>query len=94
MGNHEQLFDLDADPHELVNLAGRSDAAEVQERLRDRLLGELYGSDLDWVKDGKLVGLPHQAYSPKPDRGLSGQRGIHWPPPPLELSGKPVGAPG
>ena len=40
-----------------------------------------------------LVGLPDREYTLKPDRGLSGQRGIHWPPPPLDISGKPVGAP-
>lgn len=94
VGNVEQLFDLDEDPTEQVNLAGRPEVAAVQARLRQTLIGELYGGDLEWVKDGELVGLPDQEYTPRPDRGLSGQRGIHWPPPPLELSGKPVGAAG
>jgi arylsulfatase len=62
--------------------------------LTAQLIGEFYGGDLAWVKDGALVGLPDRTYVPRPDRGLSGQRGIHWPPPPLDNSGKPVGAPG
>jgi arylsulfatase len=85
---------LQHDPQELEDLAGSPRVAEVQQRLTEQLIGEFYGGDLAWVKDGALVGLPDQVYTPKPDRGLSGQRGIHWPPPPLELSGKPVGAPG
>ncbi len=94
VGNHVQLFDVVADPDETRNLAGRAEVAAEQERLTQRLIAELYGGDLAWVQDGRLVGLPDRAYAPRPDRGLSGQRGIHWPPPPLELSGKPVGAPG
>jgi arylsulfatase A-like enzyme len=93
VGNHCQLFDLEADPTERVDLAGQAELASVQARLTEQLINELYGGDLAWVEEGRLVGLPDQAYTLKPDRGLSGQRGIHWPPPPLELSGKPVGAP-
>ncbi len=58
------------------------------------LIGELYGGDEAWVQDGKLVGTPDREYRPGPNRGLSGQRGIHWPPPPLDLRGKQVGMPG
>lgn len=92
--NRVQLFDLENDPQELEDLAGTPHLADVQERLTAHLIGEFYGGDLAWVKDGVLVGLPDREYIPKPDRGLSGQRGIHWPPPPLDISGKPVGAPG
>ncbi len=93
-GNRVQLFDLQNDPQELEDLAGSAAVADVQARLTEQLIGAMYGGDEAWVKDGALVGLPDESYSPRPDRGLSGQRGIHWPPPPLELSGKPVGAPG
>ena len=94
VGNALQLFDLQGGLGEAHNLAGAPEVAEIQARLTQRLIAELYGGDTAWVQDGKLTGLPAQTYTPRPDRGLSGQRGIHWPPPPLELSGKPVGAPG
>jgi arylsulfatase len=94
VGDYTQLFDLENDPEERHNLAGLPDHAEIEERLTRLLIDELYGEDETWLHDGQLIGLPDQQYQPKPDRGLSGQRGIHWPPPPLDLSGKPVGAPG
>jgi arylsulfatase A-like enzyme len=94
VGNHLQLFDMRGGPGELRDLSGLPEVAAAQERLTQRLMAELYGGDTAWVQDGKLIGLPAKTYAPRPDRGLSGQRGIHWPPPPLELSGKPVGAPG
>ena len=94
VGNRLQLFDLQQDPQELENLADASHVAEVQQRLTEQLISEFYGDDVTWVKEGALVGLPDQTYTPKPDRGLTGQRGIHWPPPPLDVTGKPVGAPG
>ena len=31
--------------------------------------------DLDWVKDGQLVGLPDKEWRGKPNRSLSAQRG-------------------
>ena len=81
-GNYRQLFDLEEDPRELNDLADSSAHAEILERLTNHLMGELYGGDEDWVQDGKLVGLPDQAYRPSSNRALSGQRGLHWPPPP------------
>ena len=39
--NGEELYDMEADPHELVNLAGRPDAAAVQADLKNRLLEHL-----------------------------------------------------
>lgn len=94
VGNRVQLFDLQNDPNELEDLAGTPRLAQVQQQLVEQLIANFYGGDLEWVKDGELVGLPDLEYTPRPDRGLSGQRGIHWPPPPLDVSGKPVGAPG
>jgi arylsulfatase A-like enzyme len=94
VGNRLQLFDLERDPNELEDLAGSPIVTKVQERLTQHLITEFYGGDVAWVQAGVLVGLPDRQYTPRPDRGLSGQRGIHWPPPPLDVSGKPVGAPG
>jgi arylsulfatase A-like enzyme len=94
LGNHIQLFDLESDPNELEDLAGEPAVAEVQQALTEQLITNFYGSDLAWVKEGVLVGAPDRDFAPRPDRGLSGQRGIHWPPPPLDNSGRPVGAAG
>ena len=74
-GNCIQLFDLQNDPDEMQNLADDSTHASVREQLLHKLMEELYGEDLNWVKDGKLVGLPDKEYIPGPDRGLNNQRG-------------------
>lgn len=81
VGNHYQLFDMEADPKELTDLASDPAHAETLSRLTDSLIGQLYGSDEAWLQDGKLIGLPGKTYRHKPNRQLSGQRGTHWPPP-------------
>ena len=54
----------------------------VRRRLAERLQSELYGSDVDWIRDGQFVGLPNKPDDEAPDRTLSLQRGRHWPVPP------------
>jgi arylsulfatase len=83
-GNHLQLFDLHEDPDELRNLADDPDYAAVRARLEEGLAGELYGADVErgWVKDGKLAGFAAPPYQEHADRGLNGQRGLHFPQPP------------
>jgi arylsulfatase len=81
-GNRAQLFDLDEDPAEMRDLSASPAHRDLRERLTERLTAELYGSDLEWVRDGALVGLPDREVSPVPPPGLAGQRGSHWPPPP------------
>lgn len=81
-GNHRQLFDLQADPNELLNCAQDPAYAEPLERLTQELIRQLYGGDEAWVQDGTLVGLPDRAFAPGPNRGLTSQRGAHWPQPP------------
>lgn len=78
-GNRTQLFDLEEDPNECRDLSESVSHTEIRDRLTDILIGELYGSDEEWVQDGKLAGIPDQEYSPRPNRSLSGQRGSHWP---------------
>ena len=54
-----------------------------------------WGADFTqgWVVDGKLVGYDPGPFPGKPDRSLSGQRGLHFPlAPPLALD-KMVGFP-
>lgn len=94
VGNHTQLFDLEDDPDELTDLANLPEYQEVRDRLTELLVGELYGSDEEWLDaEGVLVGLPDIDFEPGPRRGLVGQRGIHWPQPPPDPSDRPTGIP-
>ena len=43
----------------------------VRERLTELLIQNLYGRDLEWVEDGRLVGEPDKAFVPSPNRGLA-----------------------
>lgn len=92
-GNCLQLFDLETDPHESRDLSEEPEYADLLAPLVARLVEELYGGDLAWVDGGRLVGAPDREVVSRANRGLSGQRGIHWPPPPLDVSGRVVGAP-
>ena len=85
VGNVIQLFDMQEDPRELEDRTGDPKLADVQTDLEKKLMDFLSGHEGDaiWVKGGKLVGLPEVSYEPRPNRGLSGQRGVHWPPPPI-----------
>ena len=40
-------------------------------RLEELLVGELYGGDLEWVEEGKLIGLPEVEWAP----GRTSRRG-------------------
>jgi arylsulfatase A-like enzyme len=82
VGNRRQLFDLESDPQELRDIAGSPEHGDVLAHLTTLLTGELYGGDEDWVREGELLGLPDRRFEPRPNRGLSGQRGDHWPLPP------------
>ena len=74
-GNRCQLFDLEKDPWEMEDVSEDPRYGEIRASLTHMLLGNLYGSDLEWVKEGKLVGRPDKTFIPSPNRGLSGQRG-------------------
>ena len=82
VGNCRQLFDTQEDPHELRDLSAASEHQHTLDRLTALLSAELYGSDEAWLRDGALVGLPDREFAPGPNKGLSSQRGQHWPPPP------------
>ncbi len=79
-GNFFQLFDIAEDPKELHDRAADPAFRPMLDRLKAALLAELYGSDAGFVKDGRLVGEPDAPDDRKPNRGLSGQRGVHFPP--------------
>ena len=82
VGNHRQLFDLQEDPNELVDLSTSANHAQIVHNLSEILISQLYGGDEAWLQDGQLVGRPNRPFTPGPNRGLSSQRGDHWPPPP------------
>lgn len=92
-GNHIQLFDLQEDPRECVNIADEPGLANIRRRLEVGLIGHLHGGDEAWIVDGKLAGFPAVDVSPAPNRDFSGQRGLHYPSPPLTNPADTVGAP-
>jgi len=91
-GNHIQLFDLEKDRQETNNLADDADSTKVRQRLETVLIEQLYGHDLEWVKNGKLVGMEAPVFRVEPNRAFSAQRGLHYPSPPIS-DHKVVGAP-
>ena len=93
-GNRLQLFDLDEDPREMEDLADVPGHRPLRDRLERELVHRLYGGDLDWVRDGSLVGFDPGPFRPKVNRALAGQRGIHYPQPPVDRPDVPVGQPG
>ncbi len=92
-GNVVQLFDLECDPQERHDCAEQADYLGIRTHLESVLVGQLYGDDLAWVHGGKLIGFPPVSTPFKADRGMSGQRGLHFPTPPLDPAGKQVGSP-
>ncbi|NKB69554.1 MAG: arylsulfatase [Candidatus Latescibacteria bacterium] len=67
----EQLFDLDADPHECRDLARTPDADALLEPWRQKLVGFLHERPEGFVEDGQLVaGRRHDPIMPdyEPDR--------------------------
>ncbi len=91
-GNVIQLFDLDADPREQHDLSADAGAADMRAKLTAALMENLYGEDLDAVENGELKGRGPTPVPPVANRGLSGQRGIHYPQPPVSDPSVIVGA--
>ncbi len=81
-GNAVQLFDVESDPFELRDLSDDAEHKGVLDELKGHLVNQLYGGDEAWVQDGHLVGRAARKFRAGPNRGLSSQRGHHWPPPP------------
>ena len=82
VGNHVQLFDMIDDPRELTNLAQDPTHTDTFARLKAVLVSEFYASDLEWLRDGELVGKPDCPYHWAAQRHLNSQRGDGWPPSP------------
>jgi arylsulfatase A-like enzyme len=91
-GNRFQLFDMVADPLERTDLSDRPEEAPRMAAMQALLRGALYGEDLALVDGDRFVGLPAPALRTPDNRGLSGQRGPHFPQPPATDPSSPVGA--
>lgn len=82
VGNCRQLFDVCADPLECEDVSRSATHAGVLAKLSAKLIAELHGGDEVWATEGELAGLPSRDFRPGPNKGLSSQRGHHWPTPP------------
>lgn len=61
----EQLFDLKSDPHELTDLASKTENGALLKTWRSRLVEHLAPRGEKWVRGGKLLLRPEsQTYSP------------------------------
>ena len=78
VGNRSQLFDLADDPRETHDLSDSAEHTETRHRLTEVLVENLYGPDLEWVRRGKLVGLPDAQPGGRPDRSFGSQRGLRF----------------
>ena len=77
VGNRYQMFDLLNDPIEMNDLSDDPQHSGEKARLTDLLVAQLYGADLGWIEDGRLVGLPdvEAVPHPNPQRGFGNPRG-------------------
>ena len=89
-GNIFQLFDLKNDPEELIDLSLKGDFQNHLNKLKTTLADSLYGDDLAFLNNKEIVGIPiNVSNDGKPslgllgERELLGQRGMHYPPPPI-----------
>ena len=79
VGNIFQLFNLKEAPNELKDVSNFKKFFEIKKSLIQKLVNSLYGSDLDWVSDGNLVGLTDIKWDGDlPERDLGGQRGLRF----------------
>jgi len=59
VNNCSQLFDLEKDPCETVDLAQNNQYGEIRKTMEAMLVSKLYGKDLNWCEEGKLIGMTH-----------------------------------
>ena len=75
-------FRFQEDPNELNDLANTLESEDIQKRLGNVLLNELYGSDGKWINGDQLVEESGKTLMPGSNRSLSATRGNRWPVPP------------
>lgn len=92
-GNIIQLFDIKNDPHELNDISKVPKMNVEIKKLTKILINNLYGEDKFFIKKGELIGNPvtvdistnsKTGLGLLGERELLGQRGIHYPPPPID----------
>ena len=92
-GNILQLFDIKNDPHELQDISKVPEMNVEIKKLTKLLINNLYGEDKFFIKNDELIGnsaILDISSSSKSglgllgERELLGQRGIHYPPPPVD----------
>ncbi len=92
-GNVLQLFDIKNDPYELKDISKTPKMNVEIKKLTKILINNLYGEDKFFIKNGELIGNSATldiTTSSKTglgllgERELLGQRGIHYPPPPVD----------
>jgi len=92
-GNVLQLFDLKKDPNELNDIFKKEALNKQILELKQELINNLYGEDKTLIKNGELLGIKETDNVPTEwkaglgllgERELLGQRGLHYPPPPIE----------
>jgi hypothetical protein len=66
---------MENDPREMADLSGDPEHAGEMERLGSLMVQNLYGSDLQWMEDGELVGEPDREFEHRPNRSFTAQRG-------------------
>ena len=66
-----QLFDLKDDPDEMQDISDDQSHSGLRDRLTGLLVENLYGSDMEWLQDGKLVGLPDKEFTDEYDYGFN-----------------------
>jgi len=77
-GNVTQLFDIESDPRERTNLVSDPAFRGEVEALTALLVENAYGNDVEWIREGRPVGLPTPPFVGGDIRGLSGQRGLRF----------------
>jgi arylsulfatase len=60
VNNLSQLFDLQNDPRETVDLSQNDQYIQIRQTMEALLVKNLYGKDLDWCEAGKLVGMSNE----------------------------------
>jgi len=75
VGNRFHLFNLAEDPNELKDRSEDPACRGIIEKMSEQMAQELWGSDLEWVKDGKLTGEPDNGADNICRADLLGQRG-------------------
>ena len=77
VGNYFQLFDLNADPDEQINLVHQEEFFGKFRELEKILIQNLNGGDENWVHNDLLEGLVDRDFSSNINLRIGNQRGVN-----------------